>query len=489
VRAPRKKSGRRAAATLSARLLRHVTLHAQAGGDIVAQFDDVSLGLGKFSAEAAERAKELHVGLPLSSFASGNRENDREIHVLVRRLAGRGLIEYPLGRSQSEDLVVIEPQLPDYWPRISELDSADTLVLSRFAYMRRRANEMVLESPRAGALFKICDPKIAAALVALSTPQQVKQLRRQKDFVGHELLGLLLDCQILFKIAAGDGLRPAEGDDNLVLWDFHDLLFHARSTEGRHANPLGGAYPYADAIAPLPAVRPSWPGKKIDLHEVSPPSAEAPSPAAKAFRERHSTRDFDGQRPITLAELARFLDSTARVQSELKTPIDHGGGGDGGPELTYTVRPYPSGGASYELELYLAVDTCEGLSRGFYHYDAGAHALVPIETRGNQLDALLKSAEFAMGVSAPPQILIAIAARFGRVSWKYSSIAYALILKDVGALMQTFYVTATDMGLGGCAIGTTNIDLFAKMTGLDFHVEGPVGQFALGRGAKPEALR
>jgi hypothetical protein len=48
---------------------------------------------------------------------------------------------------------------------------------------------------------------------------------------------------------------------------------------------------------------------------------------------------------------------------------------------------------------------------------------------------------------------------------------------------------ATDMGLGGCAIGTANIDLFAKMTGLTFHVEGPVGQFALGRGAKPEALR
>jgi SagB-type dehydrogenase family enzyme len=177
------------------------------------------------------------------------------------------------------------------------------------------------------------------------------------------------------------------------------------------------------------------------------------------------------------------------VQSEFKTPLDHGGGGGGGPELSYTVRPYPSGGASYELELYLAVDACEGLPRGFYHYDAGAHALVPIETSGHRLDALFKSAEFAMGVNAAPQILITIAARFGRVSWKYSSIAYALVLKDVGALMQTFYVMATDMGLGGCAIGTTNIDLFAKMTGLDFHVEGPVGQFALGRGAKPEAPR
>ena len=485
VRAPRKSSGRSAAITLSARLLSHITLQAQAGGDIVARFDDVSLGLGKFSAAAAERAKQLRVGLPVSAFASGSREADKEVHVLVRRLAGRGLIEYRLGRAQGEDLIVIEPQLPDYWPRVSELDSVGALVLSRFAYMRRRANEMVLKSPRAGALFKVCDPKIAAALAALATPQRIKQLRRQKDFVGHELLGLLVDCQILFRIDAGDdGLRPNEGDDALVLWDFHDLLFHARSTEGRHANPLGGAYPYADTIAPLPAVRPPWPGTKIDLREAAPALLEAPSPAARLLRDRHSTRDFDKQRPIALAELARFLDNTARVQSEFKAPLDYGG-----PELSYTMRPYPSGGASYELELYLAVDTCEGLARGFYHYDAGAHALVPIETRGNRFDALLNGAAFAMGVNAAPQILITIAARFGRVSWKYSSLAYALILKDVGALMQTFYVMATDMGLGGCAIGTANIDLFAKMTGLPFHVEGPVGQFALGRGAKPEAPR
>jgi SagB-type dehydrogenase family enzyme len=83
--------------------------------------------------------------------------------------------------------------------------------------------------------------------------------------------------------------------------------------------------------------------------------------------------------------------------------------------------------------------------------------------------------------------LITIAARFGRVSWKYSSIAYALILKDVGVLTQTLYLMATDMGLGGCAIGIVNIDLFAKMTGLELHVEGPVGHFAIGRGAKSEA--
>jgi SagB-type dehydrogenase family enzyme len=134
------------------------------------------------------------------------------------------------------------------------------------------------------------------------------------------------------------------------------------------------------------------------------------------------------------------------------------------------------------LEFYLTVANCEGLAPGFYHYDADRHALVPIEVREHEFDAQLTAAEFAMDASAAPQILITIAARFGRVSWKYSAIAYALILKDVGVLIQTLYLMATDMGLGGCAIGTSNIDLFAKMTGIEFHVEGPVGQFALGRG-------
>ena len=153
----------------------------------------------------------------------------------------------------------------------------------------------------------------------------------------------------------------------------------------------------------------------------------------------------------------------------------------------YAARPYPAGGSAYELELYLSVAHCEGLGRGFYHYDADRHALVPIPVRALELDALLAGAEFAMGAAAAPQVLITIAARFGRVSWKYSSVAYSLILKDVGVLLQTLYLMATDMGLGGCAIGTNNIDLFEKLTGIDFHVEGPVGQFALGRGSKPEA--
>jgi len=468
-----------APANVSARLRGHVRLDAHANGEIVAGFDGHSVALGTFSAGAADRARELRRGLPLAGLASDKRNVDREIGLLVQRLARGGFLEYPLGRPRDgDDRVVIEPQVADYWPQAPDLGKGDALVLSRFAYLRRRGAEMVLESPRAGALFRFCDPKIAAGIAMLSTPQPVKRLSRQEGFPGVEFFALLLDCEILLKVdtAGESGLRLADGDRSLALWDFHDLLFHARSGEGRHANPLGGTYPHVGVIPPLPAARPSWPGKKIDL---SPFSTRRLSPVAKLLRERHSTRSFDDRRPITLAELAEFLDGTARVLSISDTKLDLDEGG-------HTVRPYPSAGAAHELELYLTVNLCEGLERGFYHYDAGAHALCLIGVPENALEALLTRAGYAMGAPAP-QILITIAARFGRISWKYSSIAYSLVLKDVGVLLQTLYLIATDLGLGGCAIGIANIDLFAKMTGIEFHVEGPVGQFAIGRVSKPVA--
>ena len=487
--ASRRKIGRRVApSVLSARLAGHVAFEVQPNGELAASFYGHSAALGKFSDAAIRRAQELRVGLPLSAFASGAQATNKEIALLVRRLASHGLLEFRLGPSlRGPDQVIIEPQVPDYWPRTPRLDNKDALVLSRFAYMRRRGSELVLESPRSAALFRICDANIAASLAALAAPQPLKKLRRQSGFGGVALLALLVDCQILFKLDAAhdSGLRPTEGNDGLVLWDFHDLLFHTRSTEGRHANPLGGVYPYATTISPPPAMRRCWSGSRIELAKFLATDTESELPIGKILGERHSVRRFDDRRPITLAELSRFLDGTARVQSEWTAPLDAGGGSS----ITYTARPYPSGGSSHALELYLAVDKCEGLPRGFYHYDAGEHALVQMDAGASELDALLKSAAFAMGESRVPQILITIAARFGRVSWKYSSIAYSLILKDVGVLTQTFYLMATAMGLGGCAIGTSNIDLFARMTGIEFYIEGPVGQFAIGRGAPSEAAR
>jgi nitroreductase len=439
----------------------HVTLETDADGTVAACFNGHSVSLGKFDASAAGYARDLRRGQPLGSLASEGPDTSKESHRLLRQLARRGLLEYRLrhprqskDKHKGKDQVVIEPQMPDYWPRMPPLRNADVIALSRFAYLRRRANEMILESPLAGAVFKICDPQTAAALARLSAPQHIGRLRGHDGFPGIALLALLVDCRILFKIetAPEGGLRRREGDADLVLWDFHDLLFHARSTQGRHANPIGGVYPYLGVLPSPPAVRPPWRGKTrrgktIDLPKSAAHSHPMPQ-VATLLRERHSTRIFDASRPITLAELALFLDGAARVQSRFEDRLELDG--DQASAVGYAVRPYPSGGGSWELELYLAVAKCEGLGRGFYHYDAGGHALVRIGVPVPQLEAAFMGAASAMGTSAPPQIL-------------------------------TLYLLAADLGLGGCAIGTADIDLFARMTGIEFHIEGPVAQFALGR--------
>jgi SagB-type dehydrogenase family enzyme len=497
-RTPKKKSGQKsgqrtgpkpgrkvAAPALLARVNDQVALEVYANGKVGAYVDGYAIEIGNISPGSVARAKGFGEGLAVTSFSPARKPADREIELLARRLARSGFLEYQLMPPRGGAVAAIEPQIPDYWPQIAKLGNSDMVALSRFAYLRRRGNDLVLESPRAPALFRFTDPKLAAAILTLATPQKISALRREKNFLGLALLGLLVDCDILFKVdAKRDGLRVGEGDEHLVLWDFHDLLFHTHSTEGRQANPLGGRYTYVGAIAPPAAVRAPWPGAPIDLREFSPATGRPATPFAQLLGERRSVREFDDAKPITLTELAALLDTAARVRSKWTTPLDFGDG-NVGPDLDFTSRPYPSAGSAYELELYLAVNNCEGLGRGYYHYDADRHALVPVEARPQELEALFSAASFAMDVAGPPQILVTIAARFNRIAWKYSAIAYSLILKDVGVLLQTLYLAATDMGLGGCAIGTSNVDLFARITGQPFHIEGPVGQFVLGRGMDP----
>ena len=190
------------------------------------------------SPAVGSRSEETSIGagLPLASFSSaapeqaerqrGRRERpnlkvvDREIALLVERLAQTGLLEYRLSTA-NKDLAIIEPQVAGYWPKPAKCAATDTIVLSRFAYLRRRGNDLVLESPRAAALFNICDPKLAGFLATLSSPRKIGELRKQSGFPGLELIGLLLDCDILFGVGKdSDGLRPSEGDEKLVVWDF-----------------------------------------------------------------------------------------------------------------------------------------------------------------------------------------------------------------------------------------------------------------------------
>jgi SagB-type dehydrogenase family enzyme len=198
---------------------------------------------------------------------------------------------------------------------------------------------------------------------------------------------------------------------------------------------------------------------------------------------RESVRSY-GQAPVTVHQIGELLYRAARVR-RVVPPVD-----SGSPTAYEAVdRPYPAGGAAGELEVYLAVANCDGLEPGVYRYDAAAHRLRPRPWsdaggggRGDEaaFRELLASAWRGAGRMVEPQVLIIVTSRFGRLSWKYSQIAYALTLKHVGALYQTLYLVATAMGIGPCGLGSGDVDLAARALGLDWTEESSVGEFLIG---------
>jgi SagB-type dehydrogenase family enzyme len=355
-------------------------------------------------------------------------------------------------------------------------------VLSRFAVLLRLEGEAVVESPLAHARVILNDGRAAALVGALMAPATAEELTGGVSGLPAEavtgMLTLLLRAGLLGE-AGADGSCAGDEDPALQTWEFHDLLFHTRSRQGRSDAPCGGTYRLAGRLAPPPALKPAPPGETLELYRPDLARLERDDPPLARVQERRcSVREFDTEHPITDRQLGEFLFRVARVkdcwQAEVTT--------DRGPvRMDFASRPYPAGGSLHELELYAVVNRCANLQPGLHHYDPARHCLTRLCGRTAEVTALLREA--AQSTALPEdsvQVLLILAARFARVAWKYESIAYALTLKHVGVVFQTMYLAATAMGLGPCAVGCGDADLFARAAGTDYYVETSVGEFLLG---------
>ena len=56
----------------------------------------------------------------------------------------------------------------------------------------------------------------------------------------------------------------------------------------------------------------------------------------------------------------------------------------------YSERVYPSAGGAYELEFYLVVDRCAGLSSGLYHYQPAEHRLYRLAGGEEEVERVLE---------------------------------------------------------------------------------------------------
>jgi SagB-type dehydrogenase family enzyme len=246
---------------------------------------------------------------------------------------------------------------------------------------------------------------------------------------------------------------------NNSAWPAHEQLFHSRTRRGFAPEPLGKQ---AESAAPTAAAWP--PGTRLQLEPDA--AAALQLPLAQALGQRRSLREHRSG-ALPLADLSRFLWHTLAGQPRQGRPH----------------HAYPSGGACYALRAHLVLARGEGLDTGLYAYDAAAHALLQVKPLDAAQQALLCEAAASAQCQAPPQALLVLCADYRRMQAAYGSLAYSLLLKEVGAVMQTAQLVATALGLACCPLGTGDALQFAALAGADPWALPAVGELLLGQPA------
>jgi oxazoline/thiazoline dehydrogenase len=365
---------------------------------------------------------------------------------------------------------------------LAPVSAGRLLAMSRFAWLRRDGSTLLAETSLGPGVIELHDPRALALLYRLMAPTAIDEALAAG--AGLPLQTALELCSLLIaggvvvdagSVGDAPGTGSVEDEPPLAVWEFHDLLFHARSRPGRHHAPSGGTYRFAGRFPIAPAIPPPRVGSEIALTTPDWERIERSDPPLAAVQgQRQSLRSY-GQTPVDIDQIGELLYRVARIVDFWDVP------GRGGESERYVVKPYPSGGALYELEFYVVVGACNGLEPGLYHYAGDRHVLEPVASMTPEVSGLLADAASGMGVPAQPmQTVIVLGARMGRTAWKYQSLAYALVLKHVGVVLQTIYLSATAMGLAACAVGTGDADRFARASGVDYYEESSVGEIAIG---------
>lgn len=330
---------------------------------------------------------------------------------------------------------------------------ADRWKASKFTYLTFETGPPAIRNPLSDRYLIVRDP---TALGVLATFADARPLEGEATGIADAMAdaAMLLPCD-------RDGSSMDDREPARRMWELHDLILHSRSRLGRTDGAVGTTYRFRDAFPEPVAAHPATGPGGIDLPEPGPEAGDPPLFATGA--RRRSVRRF-AETPPTLSQLGAFLHHALRAR----------------PRGDAIRRVYPNAGGLHEQSFYLAVDRSEALSRGLYRYDDRAHRLHLEAEPSPELDRLFEVAARAMAVEARPPALIVITSRFGQAGWKYSGLAYALQLKNAGVILEWLYLTATAVGLGGCALGPGDSDAFGSIAGLDYLREGSIGEFAFG---------
>jgi SagB-type dehydrogenase family enzyme len=342
----------------------------------------------------------------------------------------------------------------DYLPRAALPPPGERLALCRLACLRRHDGQLILDSGAVRARATLSRAGIEALAASLAEPRPAVD----DGFAA-----------ALWQLGFFDLAEPQESDARRT-WQFADLMLHESSRFDRN-QPLGTTYRFKGRMASPPAIKPAPPGERIELPPVDVAELGAASRSLDAVQARRRSIKRYAKHAISLGQVSEFLWRVGRTTG-------HGGDGDD----AVISRPYPSGGSLSELELYLAVQRCEGLAPAVYHYDSHGHALTRLADSTAAAGRIIERSAQAMALPSEaqrPDLTIVISSRLPRVAWKYDAVAYRLSLLNVGVVFELMYLVATDMGLAPCANGSGNSQPLQAVLGGDPFEEIAIGEFCL----------
>ncbi len=216
----------------------------------------------------------------------------------LQGLARRCLLRLAV-HAGGERLATLEPTSPSFVLPPAGVLPGRSYVLSRFAWVQRRGDVLALESPLSPARIVLHDPRTTALVHALTRPGTPAEVGGVVAGLPAEavmpLLGLLAHAGAVCAVG-DDGATAEDADPALRCWQFHDLLFHARSRQGRHDGPVGAPirWPGGSTRCPLsgrkprlmpsPCTAPTWNGCNARIR----PSPSSRNAAARSESTRLS---------------------------------------------------------------------------------------------------------------------------------------------------------------------------------------------------------
>jgi SagB-type dehydrogenase family enzyme len=181
---------------------------------------------------------------------------------------------------------------------------------------------------------------------------------------------------------------------------------------------------------------PSWSAAKIEL----PPPQLKQNQAVKIIQKRQSQRHFLSK-ALNKNQIADLLYAAYGLKV------------DG---VTSATRTVPSAGATYPLEVYLAIgkNSVEGIKEGLYFYADKDHALVLI--KDGDLRKELMQASLGQDFIQQAPIVIIIAAQYSRTTGRYGKRGERYVDMEAGHSCQNIYLVATELGLATVEVGAFN---------------------------------